>query len=166
MAVSAAITGNCRFMSLVMSGASGFGTLIVRNNGVTYTVPVNLPGGNGSFNSILNLENTIGQTSGIYQIELKDSAGIIHYTGAFAPCVLECCISKKVSSILTCDCGCSKCDSALLQAERVSLLLQSIKADLSQIGNFLAENSALYAAAQRKYEKALELCSDSCGCNC
>ena len=166
MSAHATITGNCRFMSLVLSGAAGSATLTIRNNDLTYTSPVNLPGGNGSFNTVLNLNDTVGTGDGIFEIELKDSAGIVHYAGAFGTCALDCCISKKVSSILGCDCGCSKCNKHLLTAERVNLLILAIETNLGRISNDVIANSAMYTLSKSEYEKAVDLCSDSCGCSC
>ena len=46
------------------------------------------------------------------------------------------------------------------------LLIHAIETDLSQISGDVANNTAIYTNANAKYNKALELCSDSCGCSC
>jgi hypothetical protein len=54
----------------------------------------------------------------------------------------------------------------MITADRVHLLIVAIETDLLQIGGDQAANTAIITNANSKYNKALELCSDSCGCNC
>lgn len=166
MSAHATITGNCRYMSLVLSGAFGSATLTIRNGSNTFTQNVNLPGGNGSFNLVLDLKNQVGTGDGIFEIELRDSQNVVYTAGAFGSCALDCCISKKVSDILGCDCGCNKCNASLITAERVNLLSLGITTDLSFIGLGAIDDAALYTNAKAKYAKAVELCSGNCGCGC
>jgi hypothetical protein len=166
MSLKATITGDCRYMSLAISGAQGQASVNISNGeDVEYDFTVQLPEGGLVFGTTLSLE-AVGATNGIFKIEVTDSSGVKQYTAALGKCNLNCCIAKKMDSILGCDCGCTKCNHSLIIAERVHLLISGIEADLAQIGSDTAKNAAFYTTAQRKYDKASELCSDDCGCSC
>ena len=166
MNITATITGNCRFMSLVVSGDQGLTYVNIANGTDMYQVEVVLPAGNAAANTVISLEDTIGVTNGIFELSGIDSGGNVAYAGAFSHCDLDCCIAGKVDSLLGCDCSCTKCNSKLLQAERVMLLTVGIETDLANIGGDNAVNIAIFERARAKYSKAQELCADSCGCNC
>lgn len=154
-------------MSLAFSGAQGQATVNITNEAgnADYTFSVQLPGGNQVFGTTLSLAS-IGATDGIFEIKVTDSAGVVQYAGVLGKCALNCCIAKKMDSILGCDCSCTKCNHDLIKAERVHLLISGIEADLSQIGSDTEKNAAFYVTAKRKYGKASELCADDCGCSC
>ena len=153
-------------MSLVISGAQGPANIVILNGTLSYSLTVQLPAGGAAFNTLLYLDSTVGTVNGIFQISGTDSNGDNAYAGAFGKCSIDCCIAKKVDKLLGCDCGCTKCNNTLIQAERVHLLSLGVETELRFIGNDLAINAAIYERARLKYRKMLELCSDSCGCNC
>ena len=136
MNITTSITGDCRFISIGVSGATAQGPL---------TISVN----DDSFSAIT--DNVTGTSV---------------YSGELGKCELDCCIAKKVDSLLGCDCECTRCSGTLETANRVMLLIHAIETDLSQISGDVANNTAIYTNANAKYNKALELCSDSCGCSC
>lgn len=166
MAAYSTITGDCGFISIVASGAAGTASVFIRNGNLSHTTTLVLPTGNGTANLVLNSQSTIGVVDGIFSIKVTDIAGTVHSTAVLGKCALMCCIAKKLDSLLGCDCGCVKCNSDLMQAERVNLLIMSIETSLAQVGQFPANDAALIINAERKYQKALELCSDNCGCSC
>ena len=166
MSVTATITADCRYLSLVLSGQSGIATLTVRNGSNSHTFNATLPGGNGTFNTVLNTHSQLGTGDGIFEVTMLDTSGIPQYAAVLGDCALNCCITKKISHIIGCDCGCIKCNHHLQTAERVNLLILAIKTSLAQISDSLESNTAILTDAKAKYAKALELCSDSCGCNC
>lgn len=166
MNISATITGDCKYMSLVVSGAQGPATVTVANGTDSHDVNLTLPAGNAAINQVIYLNSTVGTNDGIFEIDGSDSSGDVAYAGAFGKCSLDCCIAKKVDSLLGCDCGCTKCNNTLIQAERVHLLSLGIETELRFVGGDNALNVAIFERAKMKYKKALELCSDSCGCNC
>lgn len=163
--VTATITGDCRYMSLVLSGQQGFAQLTIRNGNFTDTINVNLPSGGATFNTVISLDS-FGVRDGIFEVEMIDPSGVPQYAAALGDCALNCCIVKKMESILGCDCGCTKCNHYLITAERVNLLILAIRTSLYQISDSPEQNAAILASARKKYSKAQELCSDSCGCNC
>lgn len=166
MNISATITGDCRYMSLVVSGAQGPATIKVSNGTFDYQISVILPSGSAAFNQLIYLSSTVGTQDGVFEVEGTDSAGDKAYAGALGKCALDCCIAKKVDKLLGCDCDCTKCNNTLIQAERVHLLTLGIETELRFIGGNNTLNVAVFTRAKMKYKKALELCSDSCGCNC
>ena len=165
MTITAIITPNCRYLSLVVTGVQGSAQINITNGSYSHSVQMNIPA-NGSVNQLLYLMTTIGVQNGVFRITGTDAHGDEAQTGALGSCSLDCCIAKKVDKLLECGCGCLKCNDALTQAERVHLLIAGITADLANLSTSTAENAALWTTAEEKYKKALELCSDSCGCSC
>jgi len=152
-------------MSLAVSGAQGQASVEISNGDFEYVFSAQLPPGGSVFGTTVPLE-TVGVTNGIFKVKVTDAQGENQYAAALGKCDLNCCIAKKLETILDCDCSCKKCNSDLLTAERVQLLILGIEADLAQIGSDTEKNAAFYTTAERKYAKALELCSDDCGCSC
>jgi hypothetical protein len=165
MGLTATITGDCRHLSITAAVQTGQATLTITNNGVSWSTATVIPG-TPTWNTVLDLTATIGIIDGIFEVRLTDASGQTHLAAVLGDCSLQCCISKKLDSILGCDCSCSKCNHHLITAERVQLLITGIRFALSRIGDNINENTAILENSKKKYNKATELCSDSCGCNC
>jgi len=168
MNLTASITGDCRFMSISVTGATSQEEVSITvsdgSNSYIISADANL---SGNYTTAIYLSTTVGSQAGVFEITAIDSAsGTIAYAGALGKCDLDCCIAKKVDSLLGCDCSCTKCNDTLIVAERVHLLIAAIETELAQIGGDEAANTAIITNSRGKYNKALELCSDSCGCNC
>jgi len=168
MNLTASITGDCRFMSISVTGATSQAEVSITvsdgSNSYLISADANL---SGNYTTAIYLSTTVGSQAGVFEITVIDSAsGTIAYAGALGKCDLDCCIAKKVDSLLGCDCSCTKCNDTLIVAERVHLLIAAIETELAQIGGDEAANTAIITNSRGKYNKALELCSDSCGCNC
>lgn len=168
MNLTASITGDCRFMSISVTGATSQGevSITVSNGSNSYPIAAdaNL---SGNYTTAIYLSTTVGSQAGVFEVTATDTVtGTIAYAGALGKCDLDCCIAKKVDSLLGCDCACTKCNDTLIVAERVHLLIVAIQTELAQIGGDNAANTAIITNSRNKYNKALELCSDSCGCNC
>ena len=154
-------------MSIGVTGATPGAALQVEvSNGAT-TYPISPASANisGAYTTAILLSSTVGTQSGIFSISVEDSSTSI-YSAELGKCELDCCIAKKVDSLLSCDCECTQCSHTMITAERVHLLIVAIETDLAQIGGDQAANAAIITNAKEKYKKALELCSDCCGCNC
>ena len=165
MNITTSITGDCRFISIGVSGATAQGALTISVNNII--IPGTTATALGTYSTARLLTPLVGTQAGIFQVQITDNiAGTSVYSGELGKCELDCCIAKKVDSLLGCDCECTKCSGTLETANRVMLLIQAIETDLSQIGGDVANNTAIYTNATAKYNKALELCSDNCGCNC
>lgn len=164
--VTATMTGDCRYMSLVLSGNQGMGQVTVSNGSLTYQTYVNLPTGNATYNSVIDLQTSVGTRDGIFVIRLTDSLNDVSETAVLGRCSLLCCVAKKMDTILGCDCGCSKCQLALTQANRVNLLIVAIESKLNQLGTDPLVNQGIITNVTDLYNKGVDLCTDSCGCGC
>lgn len=164
--VTATLTGDCRYMSLVLQGEQGMAQVTVSNGQLSYQASVNLPPANATYNTVLDLLQSVGTRDGIFEISMTDSAGNVTYTAALGKCALLCCISKKMDTILGCDCGCTKCQLALTQANRVNLLIVGVEAALATLTGSPTTDAGIISSAKEKYDKAVSLCTDSCGCGC
>jgi len=165
MNITSTITPDCKYLNLVVTGAQGDASINIFNGDFSDSITVNIPS-SGTANQLLFLESTVGTGNGVFRISGTDSNGDEAFAGSLGSCSLDCCIAKKVDELLGCGCGCTKCNEALRQAERVHLLISGIESDLSLLGMDNSQNIALYTNAEAKYNKALELCSDDCGCGC
>jgi hypothetical protein len=168
MNITTSITGDCRFMSIGVTGATNNSPIILSvHNGTNEHTISTVSTSTGTYTTAILLSSTVGTQSGIFLIEVSDVvAGASIYSAELGKCELDCCIAKKVDSLLSCDCECTQCSHTMITAERVHLLIVAIETDLAQIGGDQAANSAIITNATEKYNKALELCSDCCGCNC
>jgi hypothetical protein len=163
MNITTSITGDCRFISIGVSGATAQGNLTININDIDiFTATATA---SGTYSTARLLASTVGTQAGIFQITVTEGSTSV-YSGELGKCELDCCIAKKVDSLLGCDCECTRCSGTLETANRVMLLIHAIETDLSQISGDVANNTAIYTNANAKYNKALELCSDSCGCSC
>ena len=168
MNITTSITGDCRFMSIGVTGATPGGAveIVVSNGSYSHTISTTV-GSLGTYSAAIYLTSTVGVQYGIFNTQATDvSTAATAYSGSLSKCELDCCIAKKVDSLLGCDCECTKCSDTLITADRVHLLIVAIETDLAQIGGDEAANTAIFTNSIEKYKKALELCSDSCGCNC
>jgi len=166
MNIISTITGDCKYLNIVLSSATpGSVTIDITNGTNTYSVDV-LVSSSGTTNHLVHLESTIETNVGVFRIKGTDSNYKEAYSGVLGSCSLDCCIAKKVDSLIGCGCGCSKCNDKLTQAERVLLLISGIRSDLAYLETNNAQNIALYVNAENKYKKALDLCFDNCGCGC
>ena len=164
MNITTSITGDCRFISIGVTGATAQGPLTISVNDDSFSATATA---SGTYSTARLLASTVGTQAGIFQVTITDNVtGASVYSGELGKCELDCCIAKKVDSLLGCDCECTRCSGTLETANRVMLLIHAIETDLSQISGDVANNTAIYTNANAKYNKALELCSDSCGCSC
>jgi len=166
MSVTATITGDCKHMSITMAVSPGQAQLVLSNGDLTWDLTAVIPQNPSTWNTVVNLNSTIGVTDGIFIIRVTDASGNKYQAAALGDCALNCCISKKLDHILGCDCACTKCNHHLITAERVNLLILAIKTTLQRVGEDPTNDTALLENSRKKYMKAMELCSDSCGCNC
>jgi len=59
-----------------------------------------------------------------------------------------------------------KCSDDLVSAQKIFLLLKAAEAELATITGSLTDRAAIIANVEKKYNKAAEMCSGHCGCNC
>ncbi len=83
-------------------------------------------------------------------------------------CDIDCCLTKLTNEIVDCSCDCPRCASALAKAQKVFLLLDSADSSTQIASTTVSENGAsgYYLEILSKYNKAKEICDNSCGCDC
>ena len=128
---------------------------IILNGGTPTTLPINVQLGIANF--VIN-PNTIGSNlHGVIQIQ-SEINGFVAEAATVGSCQIDCCIAKLLESAINCTCHCDKCKEELDIAEKIFLLLQSSK--------YAAEAGNNYDDAVAKYNKANELCIETCACGC
>ena len=82
-------------------------------------------------------------------------------------CDIDCCLTKLTNELIDCACDCERCSKTLAKAQKILLLVQSAEFALIQTDAISSSTSAGYVLdAYNKYNKALEICNETCGCNC
>ena len=104
---------------------------------------------------------------GFYIVSLKEGGVEVARRPLLLHCDIDCCLTKLTNELIDCACDCPKCASSLAKAQKVFLLLQSAlsTADIMS-GSSDSFNSGFYQDISDKYEKAKEICDNSCGCDC
>lgn len=164
--ISAAVTQDCKTITLKVSGTSGAASLSSRANGNTaaVTLSTDLILTAGQIHSVQITSNELSGTSGaefagVYEFTITDLAGNSAKAYLIAGCELDCCMATFVDDCLTCSCGCVGTSPHLLKANKVFLLYRSALASLQLV----VPN---YDDSVDKYLKAKSLCTESCDCGC
>ena len=71
-----------------------------------------------------------------------------------------------MEDLLDCNCECMKCSDDLVSAQKIFLLLKTAEAELATAVGTETDINSVIANAEKKYNKAAEMCSGHCGCNC
>ena len=169
MAFNIKVLNSCKFLSVNASSYTGatIGDVVITGLGnitgsystsITYDVSTgkgkiniptsNLPAANGVYKACL-VEGGIEQSC---------KPVLIH-------CDIDCCLTKLTNELIDCACDCPKCSSALAKAQKVFLLLDSANSTLELAGSS-TNSSGYYEDIVNKYNKAKEICDNSCGCDC
>tara|TARA_R100001510_G_C7617168_1_gene178998 strand:- start:612 stop:1124 length:513 start_codon:yes stop_codon:yes gene_type:complete len=80
-------------------------------------------------------------------------------------CDIDCCLVKLTDELIDCSCDCPRCASTLAKAQKVFLLLASAQSAV-EIASTDVNNTGYYKDILSKYNKAKEICDNSCGCDC
>ena len=133
----------------VESNASYTAVMTYTNNGKgKILIPIdNLSASNGAFEICL-VEGGIEQVC---------KPVLIH-------CNIDCCLTKLTNELLDCACDCPRCATSLAKAQKIYLLLKSAESAES-LGQSTA-NTGYLRDILSKYNKAKEICDNSCGCDC
>lgn len=147
-------------------------TIIIHTPSTTSTSDFTVEITNGAFTSgiltvtslttIVVPTHDIGTDKGVFYIKYYKDGSLKYQTGVVATCDILCCLAKKVDKLLDCSADCSKCASALAEAQKIFLLLKSAETEVAH-GN-VTEADILNATS--KYDKAAEICGGHCGCDC
>jgi|TARA_B110000908_G_scaffold127905_1_gene150136 hypothetical protein len=82
-------------------------------------------------------------------------------------CDIDCCLSKLTNELIDCSCDCARCSKTLAKAQKVMLLIKSAEYAVKQSNKVITTLQTGYITdASNKYNKAREVCDNSCGCDC
>lgn len=156
-----------------------FGNPVTAGQGVQVVGPLNTNHSgatniNGTFTLTVPISTfTTNSLSwkGVYMFELNtlsSGAAVSSYGSVLLGKVIDCCIADKMYTAVDCDCTDDKCNESLLDAQKMFLFKQSAEFALKSLNNADGPNAltsqAVIQDAQKKYDKAVELCSTGCGC--
>ena len=99
---------------------------------------------------------------------LSSGAAVKSYGSVLLGKTIDCCIADKMYTAVDCDCTDDKCNESLMDAQKMYLFKKSAEFSLKSLSNADGPNAitaqAVVQDAQKKYDKAVELCSTGCGC--
>jgi len=148
----------------------GQGVVVLTSQGLGYSAQQSV----GTYSTTISKTklNQVGvEFSGIVLLELNTesaSGSSTSYSAVLIGEELDCCIADKMYDAVGCDCDDTKCNESLRDAQKMFLLKRSAEYGLKGLSNTQGPDSlslqAVVQDSQSKYQKALELCSNGCGC--
>jgi len=171
MALNISTTSDCKkiVVTVTNSDVGAANQIKISDNGNEYTY--SFPGGSSNTRvvsiSSLGISSANGG-SGIFTVEHLANSEVSQIGAVMLSCDVLCCLAKKMEDLLDCNCECSKCSEDLVSAQKIYLLLKTAEAELatSSGAGSLVSVKAVIANAEKKYNKAVEMCGGHCGCNC
>ena len=161
------LTNDCkRIIVKVKNPDTAVSNSIVISNGENEIEPINFAGGN-TFSTVI-LPSSLATDSGVFHIKHVADGKVVNQTVVIGTCNILCCLAKKIDELLDCACDCTKCAAQLAEAQKIFLLIKSAESELAAYasGHVLLNTEAVIANAEKKYNKAVEMCGGHCGCNC
>ena len=171
MALSVNILNSCTVLSVSATRynpASTQADIIVENSsggGVfTTTMAYDFATGKG----IINIPvGNLSSSYGVFKLCLEENGVKYACKPLLIKCDIDCCLTKLTNELVDCDCDCPRCAKSLAKAQKIFLLLQSaISAVDLAAGSPGVTSASYYDELVSKYNKARELCDNSCGCDC
>jgi len=168
MGLNVKITNDCKTIISKIKNAQGAttGTLNFTNGSASHSVDVGIANGKAT---VTTPTSTIGAENGVFHVELLVNGAPLFQGAVIGNCDVLCCLAKKVDKLLDCSADCSKCATELAEAQKIYLLMKSAETELSTMAGGPNNQSlapAIIANAEKKYNKAVEICGGHCGCDC
>lgn len=137
------------------------GTVNFNIDSLTSITNVLYDSGNATLDAIIE---GITNFNGLFNFEFISNDGEENYTASvysLGTCSIDYCLANLVSSALDCSCDCDcntdNCNAIIKRAEKILILITAATIDA---------NNNDPASAILKYNKAAELCDETCDCNC
>lgn len=138
-----------------LTSGSGTGSFVMAYDNSTGKGTINIP------------VSSLTAQNGVFKVCIEEDGTVYSCKPALIKCDIDCCLSKLTNELLDCACDCPKCASALAKAQKIFLLLQSALSGVELGGTSSTVTSAgYYTELKEKYNKAKEICDNSCGCDC
>jgi hypothetical protein len=168
-------TGGSVYINVYLTDATtGLGTKIYQ---ASYDVDTNSDGSinfnvdtltDSDINEIYDVGNaeldalieSITSFNGLFSFEFRSNLGGNVYTAstyALGTCAIDCCMANLLGPVINCNCEGGDCHDTIRKIEKILILIRCAVVDTA--------NEDI-AAAQEKYNKAVELCDSTCDCNC
>ena len=130
----------------------------------TTTMAYDTTTGRGSINIPVS---SLTASNGAFKVCLSENSIEYVCKPVLIKCDIDCCLTKLTNELIDCDCDCPRCAKSLAKAQKIFLLLQSAASAVELAGSSnTITASAYYNELLAKYNKARELCDNSCGCDC
>ena len=169
MALNVSLTADCKKAVITVTGAAANPQHSIRVTLGDNSFEYNFPGGSTN-TRVINLATQLANSStgygGIMTVTHLEAGVEVATSALLVSCDILCCLAKKMEDLLDCNCECMKCSDDLVSAQKIFLLLKTAEAELATASGTLLERNAVIANAEKKYNKAAEMCSGHCGCNC
>ena len=166
MAINLSLTADCKKASVTITDAVNQSNHSVEMSLAGSTYEYTFPGG-ATNTRIVNLHTQLGTTlGGILVVKHIVDGQVVSTEAILSGCDILCCLAKKMEDLLDCNCECMKCSDDLVSAQKIFLLLKTAEAELATAVGTNTDINAVIANAEKKYNKAAEMCSGHCGCNC
>ena len=182
MSLIVTATDDCNYITTVASYTSSGATFPLVGNitffdfqGSSLLSPVNLTiQSNGASATIITPIANLSTTNGIIVVKFNINSTVISTGYVLVHCDIDCCLTKLTNELIDCACDCPRCATALVKAQKIFLLVKSADFALHQAAvaqsSSASKTTGLEAGylldASNKYTKALEICEETCGCDC
>lgn len=133
------------------------GTINFNINSLTDSTNQLYDAGNAELDAIIE---GITSFNGLFSFEFISNIGEDIYTAStytLGTCAIDCCMANLLSTVINCNCDGGDCHDVIRKIEKILILIRCAVVDTAN-GDI--------AAAQEKYNKAVELCDSTCDCNC
>jgi len=167
MAFSIKVLNSCKFLQVKANRYSPNATTAdvviteVESN-ASYTAVMTYTN-NGKGKIIIPISN-LASANGVFEVCIVEGGVEQVCAPVLIHCNIDCCLTKLTNELLDCACDCPKCATSLAKAQKIYLLLKSAEAAES-LGQS-TENTGYLRDIVSKYNKAKEICDNSCGCDC
>jgi len=167
MAFNVTVTNSCKILAL--SGKQYDNTSTEAN--IVFT-NINT---NDSYSAIMSYDSSgrgrinvpianLPSANGAYKVCLSEQTIEYICKPILIKCDIDCCLTKLTNELIDCACDCPRCATSLAKAQKIFLLLQSA-ASAVEIAS-ANPSTGYFKDINDKYNKAREICDNSCGCDC
>lgn len=169
MGLRISTTADCKKIVITVIGA-----VVGEQNSVTvtngdYSYSYNFSGGSSNTRVVTPSQLNIpgGEGNGVFTVAHIANGDIVQIGAVLLACNVLCCLAAKMEGLIGCECEDSKCSEALNRAMKIFLLYKTASAELATSGGAgsIQSVNAIISNAEKKYNKAVEMCGGHCGCN-
>jgi len=174
MAFNINVFNSCKFLAIRASRYDQSNNPVTSADLVISNIDPNI---SGSYTAALAYDSTTGKgniniptsnlssSNGAFKICVVENGIEVACKPILLKCDIDCCLVKLTDELVDCSCDCPRCAKTMAKAQKVFLLLQSAQSAV-EIASTDVNNTGYYKDILAKYNKAKEICDNSCGCDC